>query len=125
MSKVNKHVADPLQTHMTVDKSVGKGKTGMVHAVMVKWRCSVCGGFESATGKYSYGDEPPKPVEESLLQALDMIGDGEPIHLCPRCIYKAIGLIRDMLMIGERGHEIAWMVKAPKKKRRHPWQKKK
>ena len=101
-----------------------KDKKGMVHAVMVKWRCSVCGGFESATGKYSYGDEPPKPVEESLLQALDMIGDGEPIHLCPRCIYKAVKLIKEMLMVGEKGHEIAWMVKV-KPKEKKGWLRKK
>jgi hypothetical protein len=97
----------------------------MVQAIMTKWECSVCGGYESDSGKFSYGEEAPELVHESLLRCLDANGEGEPIDLCPRCIYKAISLIKDMLMVGEKGFEIAWMVKSPRKVRRSWWRKRK
>ncbi len=109
----------------------GKGPaldSPMVHAVMVKWKCSVCGGFESNTGKFSYDYEPLRLKEESMLQASDITGHGAPINLCPKCIYKAAVLIKDMLTIGEEGGELAWMVKVKPEERleeKKGWLKKK
>jgi hypothetical protein len=59
-----------------------------------------------------------------MLQASDITGHGKPIDFCPKCIYKAMGLIKDMLTIGEEGNDLAWMVKV-KPKERKGWLKRK
>jgi len=98
----------------------------MVHAVMVKWRCSVCGGFESDTGKYSYGEEPQEPREESKFKVEDITGKQRTIHLCPRCVYKGALILARTVALDEQGYGPIFTQKPkPRKKWRWPWQKKK
>lgn len=75
----------------------------MLHGITVKWKCDVCGGFESAIDEYYYREKPAKPIEQAMLRAMDIAGEKNDICLCPKCVYRGVAILRDMLIADQKG----------------------